>query len=45
MDAGDQQVMMAAIDGRGEDIDAVVAEFVASKSADIDAMIAAAKAK
>jgi len=45
MDAGDQQNMMAAIDGRGEDIDAVVAKFVASKSAEIDAMISAAKAK
>jgi glycine betaine/proline transport system substrate-binding protein len=45
MDAGDQQNMMAAIDGRGEDINAVVAEFVASKSAEIDAMIAAAKSK
>ena len=37
--------MMAAIDGRGEDIDVVVANFVASKSAEIDAMIAAAKSK
>lgn len=45
MDAGDQQNMMAAIDGRGEDIDVVVANFVASKSAEIDAMIAAAKSK
>ena len=45
MDAGDQQNMMAAIDGRGEDIDDVVAAFVASKASDIDSMIAAAKAK
>ena len=45
MDANDQQIMMAAIDGHGKDIDAVVADFVASKRADIDAMIAKAKAK
>ena len=44
-DASDQQKMMAAIDSRGEDMDDVVAAFMASISADVDSMIAAAKAK
>jgi len=44
LDAGDQQNMMAAVDSRGEDIKKVVAAFVDSKSGEIDAMIAKAKA-
>lgn len=45
MDANDQQLMMAAVDSRGEDINKVVGEWMAANSAAVDSMIAAAKAK
>lgn len=44
LDAGDQQNMMAAVDGRGEDIDKVVAAYMDANAAAIDSMIAKAKA-
>ena len=43
LDASDQQNMMAAVDGRGEDIKAVVAAYIDSNASSIDAMIAKAK--
>lgn len=45
MDAGDQQSMMAAVDSRGEDINAVVAAFIDANSSSVDGLISAAKAK
>ena len=45
MDAGDQQLMMAAVDSRGEDINAVVNAWIDANSGAVDSMIAAAKAK
>ena len=45
MDAGDQQNMMAAVDSRGEDINAVVAAWMDANSGAVDSLIAAAKAK
>lgn len=45
MDAGDQQSMMAAVDSRGEDINAVVGAFVDANSSSFDGLISAAKAK
>ena len=45
MDAGDQQLMMAAVDGRGEDIGKVVAAHVSKNGSAIDSLIASAKAK
>lgn len=44
LDAGDQQNMMAAVDGRGEDIDKIVAAYISANASSIDAMIAKAKA-
>ena len=44
LDASDQQNMMAAVDGRGEDIKDVVAKYINSNASAIDAMIAKAKA-
>jgi glycine betaine/proline transport system substrate-binding protein len=43
LDAGDQQAMMAAIDVRGEDLDTVIAAYVAENKSAIDSMIAKAK--
>lgn len=45
LDGGDQQTMMGAIDQDGEDLDAVVADYLADNANAIDGMIAAAKAK
>ena len=45
MDAGEQQSMMAAVDSRGEDINAVVAAFIDANSSSVDGLISAAKAK
>ncbi|MGC6485742.1 MAG: ABC transporter substrate-binding protein [Candidatus Puniceispirillales bacterium] len=45
MDANDQQLMMAAVDSRGEDINKVVDEWINANSAAVDSLIAAAKAK
>ena len=43
-DATNQQNMMAAVDGRGEDIDKVVSAYVNANASAIDKMIAKAKA-
>ncbi len=43
-DATSQQNMMAAVDSRGEDLDKVVAAYIAANAGAIDAMIAKAKA-
>lgn len=43
-DATNQQNMMAAVDGRGEDIDKVVSAYVNANASAIDKMIANAKA-
>ena len=45
MDAGDQQQMMAAVDSRGEDINAVVAAHIDANAAAVDALIKAAKSR
>lgn len=45
MDANDQQLMMAAVDSRGEDINKVVDAWINANSAAVDSLIAAAKAK
>ncbi|NDA08111.1 MAG: glycine/betaine ABC transporter substrate-binding protein [Alphaproteobacteria bacterium] len=43
LDAPSQQNMMAAVDGRGEDINKVVAAYVDANAGSIDAMISKAK--
>ena len=45
LDAGDQQLLMAAVDGRGEDIDRVVKNYLRKNMSSVDALIRAAKAK
>jgi glycine betaine/proline transport system substrate-binding protein len=45
MDAGDQQQMMAAVDSRGEDINAVVAAYIDANAASVDTLINAAKSR
>ena len=43
LDATSQQNMMAAVDGRGEDIDKVIAAYIEANAAAVDALIANAK--
>ena len=45
LEAGAQQQMMAAVDGRGEDINAVVAAHIDANAAAVDALISAAKSR
>ena len=45
LDAGSQQTMMAAVDGRGEDINKVIAAYIDINASAVDALINAAKAK
>ena len=45
LDANSQQLMMAAVDGRGEDIDGVVAAYIDANAGAVDALINAAKSK
>ena len=45
LEAGAQQQMMAAVDGRGEDIGAVVAAYINANAGAVDALINAAKSR
>jgi len=45
LDANDQQQLMAAVDGRGEDIEDVVAGYMKSNMSQVNALIRAAKSK
>ncbi len=45
LEVGAQQQMMAAVDGRGEDINAVVAAHIDANAAAVDALISAAKSR
>lgn len=45
LDAASQQNMMAAIDGRGEDINKVVAAYIEANAGSVNALIKAAKSK
>ena len=37
--------MMAAVDGRGEDINKVISDYIATNASAVDALINAARAK